>query len=303
MMHPALPATIPAEPVPPLEQPKARAAQVLRYASLLCGLGPQTGEVTSGSDWGRTAPLAQGRTCIDAGSSLLLSVAAPGGRSLRAVSRLGLPSKDIVIWQRFHKRAGEPVERWRSESYLGEPADTWGRVESAARRVGGLERLRQAHSVLGPRGRIYNLSYGLGERLKATVSWQLDRFFRLDEALEQLGFKGAWGQAAGIWEDLLGFPASLRTGPWSVLIPLHDPGPRLRIGSTNWARRAEDVEKRRRLAALVEQLGGDGRYAEALYKLIEGAGRAGRRPAIGRAAEVEILGDQIVGAEFFLCVP
>jgi hypothetical protein len=290
-------------------KPKLKAAELLRYASLLSGLGIPSYSSTGGQPGALLADLegahqeVEGRTCIDAGSSLMFSLVAPGKRSLRVLSRLEQPTPGVVSWQRLHQQVGQPPERWRSETYLGEPAAIWDRIQAAARRAGGLERLQRAHAVLGPRGRIYSLSYRLDDLPEATVSWQLDRFFRLDETLERMGFKGAWEAAAGIWEAILGFPASLRTGPWSILIPLCGPELRLRIGSTNWARLPEGAEKRRRLAGLVERLGGDGRYAQALYQLIEGAGRTGRRPAIGRAVEVELEGSQVLAAEFYLCMP
>jgi hypothetical protein len=314
---------IAAEASGPPEPLRLSAAELLHYASLLSGLGawssslPDDQAPVERKDGSRQEVL--GRTCIDAGSSMMFSVVAPGRRSLRVLSRLRAPvehsdgppiersdgalAAGVISWQRLHRQAGKPLERWHSETYLGEPPDIWARIEMCARRVDGLERFRRAHAVLGPRGRIYSLSYRLDGPPEATMSWRLDRFFRLDETLDLLGFPGAWKAAAWVWEELLGFPASLRTGPWSILLPLHNTEPRLRIGSTNWARLPEGAEKRRRLAGLVERLGGDGRYAQALYKLIEEAGRSGRRPAIGRAVEVELEGSQVVTAEFFLCVP
>jgi hypothetical protein len=84
---------------------------------------------------------------------------------------------------------------------------------------------------------------------------------------------------------------------------LHVDAPRVRIGTTCWARTIEDVDKRRRLAALVHQLGGDARFAEGIYKLIESSGPHHLGSRIGRAVEIELVEDQLEEMEFYLCVP
>ena len=56
------------------------------------------------------------------------------------------------------------------------------------------------------------------------------------------------------------------------------------------------------MAAIVAQLGGDSRFSEALYKLLDSA-RSDNSTRIGRAVEVELLGDRAINLEFYLSVP
>jgi len=139
--------------------------------------------------------------------------------------------------------------------------------------------------------------------LSAWVGWQLDRTLAADRALEQLGYGQFWPIAAAFWTALLGTPPDPRRGgPWSISFKL-GAQTGLRLGSTNWIRNPEGPEKRRRMVSLVEQHGGDRRYAEALYKLVEAATTPGRPRPVGRAVEFEMSPHRAESAEFFLCKP
>jgi hypothetical protein len=110
----------------------------------------------------------------------------------------------------------------------------------------------------------------------------------------------AWLPALALWKALLGEPPNPRLGPWSISILLGG-DTRFRLGSTNWARRPEGDEKRRRLGAAIEAWGGDRRYAESLYKLIASVPSRNRPHSIGRAVEIEFSSDgQPLIAEFYL---
>ena len=127
------------------------------------------------------------------------------------------------------------------------------------------------HAIVGPHSRLYSVSWsGDDERPLARIGWQLDRTLPADRALEAIGCTGAWPAAAAFWASLLGRPVDPRRGPWSLDLTLGSV-PRWRLGSTNWARDVEDSGKRTRLAAVVDQRGGDRRFAEGLYKLIQSA--------------------------------
>jgi hypothetical protein len=120
--------------------------------------------------------------------------------------------------------------------------------------------------------------------------------------LAALRIEQAWPAVARFWEALLGSPPHPRYGPWSIGLRLGGE-PRLRVGSTNWSRRIEDNDKRRRMVDLVENQGGDRRFAESLYKLISAAARPGRVHALGRAVELEFFEGRPELSEFYLCVP
>ena len=283
--------------------------ELLRNAALLAGLGeqarPVVDEIRAAQDAGCDGA---GRTCIDAGSPLMLALLAPGGRRLRVLARLFQASPPAVVpWLRFHQLPDGRLERWRSDAYLGETAEAWQRALAAARLVpGGEERLRHYHAALGPRGRIYSVSWSLGDSLgsgppRASVSWQLDRTRPPAEALAACGMGEAWPAAAEVFASLLGQPITPRMGPWSLLLPLEDGAPRVRVGTTRWARSLEDEAKRRRLSTVFTRLGGDGRFAEALYKLIASSGPAGPVTRIGRAVELELAGSRPTALEAYLC--
>jgi hypothetical protein len=277
--------------------------ELLRHAALLAGLGERARPAVDEIRAAMAGEADGGRTCIDAGSPLMIALLAPGGRGLRVLARLAPPAGAVAPWLRFHQLPDGRLERWRSDAYLGETAEAWQRALAAARLVaGGEERLRRYHAALGPRGRIYSVSWSLGSGPpRASVSWQLDRTSPPAEALAACGVGEAWPAAAEVFASLLGQPITPRMGPWSLLLPLEDDAPRVRVGTTRWARSLEDEGKRRRLSTMFTRLGGDGRFAEALYKLVASSGPAGPATRIGRAVELELAGSRPVALEVYLC--
>ena len=205
-------------------------------------------------------------------------------------------------WQLNYFRQGEE-ETWYAETYMGDSSASWQRALAAATRAGDVATFRRMHAIVGPHSRLYSVSWsGDDQRPLARIGWQLDRTLPADRALEAIGCTGAWPAAAAFWASLLGRPVDPRRGPWSLDLTLGSV-PRWRLGSTNWARDVEDSGKRTRLAAVVDQRGGDRRFAEGLYKLIQSGIPPGRARAIGRAVELE-LGEGVPGtAEFYICVP
>jgi hypothetical protein len=120
--------------------------------------------------------------------------------------------------------------------------------------------------------------------------------------LAACGLGAAWPVASEFFQALLGH-SLLSRGPWSIQRLLHTDESRVRIGTTCWARTLEDAAKRRRLVALIHRLGGDARFAEGIYKLIESSVPHHLGSRIGRAVEIELAEDQIEEMEFYLCVP
>jgi hypothetical protein len=293
-----------------VRQPNHAGALLVESAALLAGLGgaidriqslaiPSKAPLARTGD-GRAAP----RTCVEAGSSLMFTVCAPGARGLRFLSQTETTSPDTIGWLRAHLEPGRVPEIWRTESFVGEPPQAWRRALEAATSVGAEDVLRRAHAVLGPRGRIFSVSRLLGpaDGAGASVTWQLDRSRSPIDALEALGWGTAWPTAVEPLRALFGMLPTVRSGPWSLLLPLYgdDPAPaRLRIGTACWARHVEDDAKRRRLAAVVDRLGGDAGFAEALYKVLHADAR-GRSARVGRAVEIEVDRDGLRAVEFYL---
>jgi hypothetical protein len=280
------------------------AADLLQCVALLAGLGGQAQAVVGElAGMAGSVACAEGRTCIDAGSQLMFSLLARGGRNLRVLARTCASAGGVTPWLRVHQGASRRVERIRAETYVGEPAAAWQRAVVAARLVGGEDRLRRYQATLGPRGRIYSVAWSPDPAAPhAAVSWQLDRTAAPGDMLAACGLGAAWPVASELFELLFGHPLRAR-GPWSVQRLLHTDEQRVRIGTTSWARMIEDVDKRRRLAALVYRLGGDARFAEGIYKLIDSSGPHHLGSRIGRAVEIELVEDQLVEMEFYLCVP
>jgi hypothetical protein len=280
------------------------AVDLLQCVALLAGLGGRAQAIVGElAGMAGSVACAEGRTCIDAGSQLMFSLLARGGRNLRVLTRTGASVGGVTPWLRVHQGASRRVERIHAETYVGEPAAAWQRAIAAAQLVGGEDRLRRDQATLGPRGRIYSVAWSLDQGAPyAAVSWQLDRAAAPGDMLAACGVGAAWPVASELFKQLLGHPLLAR-GPWSIQRMLHTDAPRVRIGTTCWARTIEDVGKRRRLAALVYQLGGDARFAEGIYKLIESSGPHHLGSRIGRAVEIELVEDQLVEMEFYLCVP
>lgn len=277
---------------------------LLHYVALLAGLGPNVQVVVGEQAGVRHAPAGAGRTCIDGGSRLLFSLVAPGERSLRLLTRCPQVEAGVLPWQRTYYRPSGSIERWYSETYLGEPPSAWSHIASAVDRIGGGATLRQMHGILGPRSQLYAVNWSLDAATpRVWVGWQLDRTFPISETLAALGYHSAWPTVAAVWQALSGLVPSPRSGPWSISLGFGGDDARLRLGSTKWARQLEDDEKRRRLATLLAHFGGDRRFAEALYKLVVAATPPGRPRAIGRAVEVELVGDQVDQIEVYLCLP
>lgn len=275
-------------------------------AALLSGVGVRSGEVARDAarsdEAAACSPGLASRTCIDGGSSQMFSLLATGPRHLRVISRSGPADDGVLPWTRSHYHPSGSTETWRTETYVGEQAAAWSRARETAVRLGRSAAFQHAHSILGPHGHIYSVDWLPGQSHRsAWVGWQLDRTMTPDRALAELGYGDAWPRAAAFWTALLGGTPDLRRGgPWSVRLEL-DGTPRLRVGSTNWLRHPEGEGKRRRLISLVEQYGGDRRYAESLYKLVESAVAPERRRPVGRAVEFEISPGHGDNAEFFLC--
>jgi len=273
-------------------------------AGLLAGLGAQAGALAEALGPSGIAEAAQ-RTCVDAGGSLVLGVAAPGPRARHAEARTG-GTPGAAYWQGLHAVAGEPASawrRWRTVTFAGEPAGAWAEVLDWARDAGMADQLRAAHAALGAGAGLFTASVhaaGSPQRRRDELwtGWRLDAAYRPGDALRDVGHAKAWPAALGVLRRLLGDGLGERSHPWAVLLPMHE-SERVRVATTIWSRVPEDAAKHRRLAEVIDSLGGDGRFAEALYKLLAGAGPEPLR-GLGRALLVELEDGEPVGFQALL---
>jgi hypothetical protein len=278
--------------------------ELVQYVALLAGLGSRSQQLVN-----QLASICEGqattsgRTCIDAGNTLMFSLYAPGERGLRVLLRQGPTVDGATPWLRVHQPAHGTIDYLHTETYIGEPPAAWQHTLAAAQLVGGEQRLLAYQAILGTHGRIYSSAWSVADSAPyASVSWQLDRRTALLPVLAACGIDHGWRLVSEHLQALFGQPPGT-IGPWSIQLTLHSAQPCIRIGTTRWARMIEHPTKRRRFSALVEQVGGDARFAEALYKLIESAAPNNLATRIGRAVELAVVGDQVTGIEFYLSLP
>ncbi|MBC8159789.1 MAG: hypothetical protein H7Z42_01105, partial [Roseiflexaceae bacterium] len=180
-------------------------------------------------------------------------------------------------------------------------AAAWARAQEVARQADCEAELRRRHTAIGLRGTIFSVAHAPDAPATGAITWQLDRHIAPRDVLQACGMVAAWPAASALLQELTGAPLFPRVGPWSLAWALGETGPCLRLGSSLWARTPEEPRKARAMAAAVARLGGDGRYAEGLYKLLDSARTGHQR--IGRAVEIELRGAEIIGIEVFLHVP
>lgn len=242
------------------------------------------------------------RSCIDAGSDTILSVRAPGGRGLRIIRRApaGATESGAQRWLHEHHADGGATERWRTTAFGARSPEAWGLALESAGAHGVDDRLRRLHGGIGCHGRLLKVALRQGGNPEVWVSWQLDRRESVEAALRSVGLPDDVSTAHAVVERLVGRPLTSRSRPWSLSISLTDPTPRVRLGTTIWARLPDSSAKGRRLAAEVAAFGGDGRYAEALYKLLSADARGA---SVGRAVEVECRDGVPSTLEAYLALP
>lgn len=288
-----------------MEAPPIDAATDLVRDLLLVSACGDSREIVEATLPHATPWLRGARSCVDGGRELLVSVSAPGGRRLGLYAREPEPERDGTArsrWAWWKGSAGDGGQSGWRNLYSGEASGTWADVETATagNDEDALGALRRWHAVLGPNGRIYSLSGTAGGPV--WVAWQLDSRVPVHRALGALDVHGDAGLAV-IATLLGGGPGG--PGPWSFALAVG--GDTWRLGTSRWARSREDHPKRRRLVDAVDRLGGDGRFAEAAYKLVRDCapGAAGTR--VGRAVEVELpiagAAPRPLEAEFFFTAP
>lgn len=244
----------------------------MQHAGLLAGLGPRALQGHASE----AAPLPF-RTCIEAGSGALVAVQAPGGRGLHLWTQAAGASSGVQQWTRWHD--GQPVGRVLIGGPGWEPAD-WG----WARPQRGL------HRVLGAQAWLYRIDADDGA--EPWFAYQLPRHADVAEVFARLDLANAWRTVAEVWAGVLGRALPPRSRPWSLALQGDGDGaPALRVASSLWALAPETPDKSDRLARVVDELGGDGCFAQALYKLLASDPVAASSQVVGAAIEIGLHAD------------
>lgn len=293
-------------------------------AALLAGLGPQAPRLATLA--GRSGTAGESRTCIDAGSALMLSAATTSRRELGIHQRQRgpvlaadgrEPRPDGELHWRETRCSGAAVTGHARTVLTAAAVTGSGQLDALLDQVdaAGRARFRRWHALLGPYGRLYSLRRPLVEGTgPAWVGWQLDRGRARTAVAQDPALAAAWVAAGEPLSTL--FPASDASaahavlsapGPWSVAVALDDPDT-FRIGTSRWAWQPDDERKRRRLGQLAAAYGSPA-FPQALLRLLSDrvadptASRVPARQRVGRAVEVEVRGGVASQLEFFLAVP
>lgn len=282
-----------------------RNQELVFRAALLAGMGRQAQAIAA--DLPAAPSGGQGKTCIDGGGMMLFALHSARPAELGIIRRIPGDTAPGQPWLRTHYHwtpAGIQADDWQSYILSGEGQAQFAHVLRVARAADTEQGFRSVQAELGHRGRfIFTMQAQTAACSPAWIGWQLDRDNPPAAALKALGWGALWPQARQMMEDFLGMPLTERSRPWSIAIrfeagcAVHDAP--VRIGSTIWARQPEERAKHRRLARGIERLGGDGRMAEALYKLLLPATiEPGTR--VGRSIEVEFRDGELQGASVLL---
>ncbi len=278
-------------------------------AALLSGIGGQAEAIASAALPGAPAQTdtEQPKTCIDGGGLMLFALHSARPGELGIVRRTTGGTTNIQPWLRTHYRwtpTGVQADEWQSCIFTGESPAHFEHAFHIARAAGDESFFRQIHAELGSRGRfIFAMQAEPSVCLPAWVGWQLDKYNPPATALKALGWGALWPQARALMQDFLGMSLTDKSRPWSIAVGfgagsgMHEP--LVRVGSTIWARQPEERAKHRRLARCIEQIGGDGRTVEALYKLFLPA-TIEPFTRVGRVIEIEFRGGTLQGASVLL---
>lgn len=275
---------------------------LLFRAALLAGLGSRARSVITTLDATQIDQVSQ-RTCIEAGNPLLLSIKSTEQRSLRVFrqSPTATPDSNFPRWIGTHYASNGTIAQSVTDTFFRNQTAAWEHALTFAKSADRLAQFHHYHAILGLKGRIFQTSYESNFSESHWVTWQLDRATSPAEAIAACKC-AASPDAIQHLQDLFGRSILPRSGPWSLSCNLDASEPHLKLGTTMWARPPEASGKHQRMAAIVAQLGGDSRFSEALYKLLDSA-RSDHSARIGRAVEVELSGDRAINLEFYLSVP
>jgi hypothetical protein len=287
--------------------------RTLRLAALLAGAGADADRRVADLIGGPAARADHAvarhqRTCVDAGDRAVLGLGTSGDRRFDvAVAGEPRPELGATAWAIHEVSGTEGRAVGRRLLWRGEHPGTFPAVLSTAEEIGMSSTLRADHAALGPRGRIYSVqARARGGCRTVAVGWQLDRNVGPAATLETLGAGSAWPAAERLLDGLVGergWAISSR-GPWSIS-RVHRIGaePETWLGTSAWARWPETARKRRGVARVTGELGGDAAFAEAVYHLVTAAAGGPDARRVGRAVELACNRAGASDAAFYLGLP
>jgi hypothetical protein len=283
-----------------LEDTLFRAALLARYGRNAGNLARRLASVAEFGD---------GRSCLEAGAPLHLTVDAPGPAGLRVGLRIGdrlklenlrglVPDANLERLTEFlaplpaarHRTIGTRLF-WTEERQsifvdLRDPNPD-----------GAFARL---HRILDrqQRNRLDSVRFEPAEarpwalRVEADASglrrlhlhWLIGRGASPESIAETIA-PGRWKRVTDVLAHLLRRPGF--SGRWLIATPLEDRSrTALRIGNSGWTLVPEDERKHRAIGQLMEALGGQRDHAEALWSLCRGGADATWK--VGRACDIRI---------------
>ena len=291
----------------------ARVAHLNAYdtlfrAALLCGYGAQAKDLAA-----RMASVCHegdGRSCVEAGTPLLITVEAPGEAQLRVGLRLG---------ETLHKAAlealtPEPRAAALANAFAALPASQhtglgywifWSLGRQAVfvdlRDPEPDRALERARLVLVPSeqarlnrvlssataGRPWGLSieFDRNNRRITHLYWFTSKPASAASLVDAF-VPGGWRQVLEVLSHLLSLPG--QSGRWLLAIPLESTEEEncLWVGNSAWGLVPEDDRKHRAIAQLMMRYGGPRDFAEALWSFCQGASESGWR--VGRSCEAGV---------------
>ncbi|PSN19395.1 hypothetical protein C7271_07510 [filamentous cyanobacterium CCP5] len=291
----------------------------LLKAALLAGYGRSAAPLAQ-----KLAAIAQpggDRSCLDAGSPVQLTVAAPGPPELRVGLRLAnLPEasqlQELIsprilghltpLLTQLPRSNHPSMGTWLfwSETQLSfyidlrdpNPADALRRLQPLLT-LQQQETLRQV-AIPSYQGRpwVARIDASLSGISRLHVHWLIHRQTSAQVVAETLA-PGQWPRVVKLLGYLLKRPT--HSGRWVVATPLDGQSNcGLYIGNSGWALVPEDMHKHRQISRLFKQLGGPQDYAEALWSLCRG--NADLKWRVGRACELQVNGDEAYVQLFFV---
>lgn len=278
--------------------------ELLLRAALLAGHGAGAADLAA-----RYASLcvpAQGRSCVEAGAPLQISIEAPGPPDLRVGLRLGDVDEEVLTgaiprsaasqFTEFVRRLPPPEHdsfgHWlftnsREQSLLVDLRDpSPAAALRRARHALAAEQRERLDALLAPMATARLWAVELvhtteGQRESIRAYWLLGRHEPAEPLVERL-HPGAWGQVVEALSLLVRRPG--RSGRWLLSTLLEDDG-RLRIGNSGWTLAPEDDNKHRAVGSIMQRFGGPRDYAEAMWSLCRGSADPAWR--VGRTCEIE----------------
>jgi len=262
-----------------------------------------------------------GRSCLEAGAPLQVTVDAPGPLSLRVGLRLGddLTSSALaaVMPEASLRQTRELLSRLPPavHSSLGtwlfwsehqqsvfvdlrdpSPQDAVARLRCVLDREQRTRFEQLFHLSAHARPWALRIDTDGPDVRRLHLHWLIERRVSPAVVAEAIA-PGAWSRAVSVLGSFLRRPES--SGRWVVATPIDGLSePALRIGNTGWALAPEeDGRKHRVVADVMQSLGGPRDYAEALWSLCRGAASADWR--VGRACELRIAEAGVRARLFF----